>query len=180
MEVGQETSLSTHVGTMKRGAMVSEDRLFRYHLWRQWDAARPVQLWIMFNPSTADAIQDDATVTRLIARSGRSGAGGLIICNLYAYRATNPNDLRKAHYPVGPENDRVLNYAIKEYATHPEIMAGWGMLGHMSLRAKAVTTLVTETYHRPFYCLGTTTDGAPRHPLYVSYDTPAQLWRPAV
>lgn len=49
----------------------------------------------MLNPSTADAEIDDPTITRCIGFAKSWGFGGLMVGNLWAYRATDPKELKK-------------------------------------------------------------------------------------
>lgn len=51
---------------MKTSAYFSKDRVYRYDLWRQWDASRGYAMFVGLNPSTADEDNDDPTVRRCI------------------------------------------------------------------------------------------------------------------
>src|SRR5215217_1316798 len=79
--------------TSPRGAEISACGKNRYKLWRLWDFSKPYCLFIMHNPSTADADQDDPTIRRCIAFAKSWGYGGIYVGNLIPYRATNPKDL---------------------------------------------------------------------------------------
>ena len=48
------------------GAEISDCGKYRWKLWRIWDDSKPKILWIMHNPSTADAEKDDPTIRRII------------------------------------------------------------------------------------------------------------------
>lgn len=94
---------------MIRSASLSGCGTFRYDLGRVWDPGNPRRvLWVMLNPSTADADVDDPAIRRCVAFSKREGAGGLTVTNLFAFRASNPAALVDASDPVGPENDAPL------------------------------------------------------------------------
>ena len=71
-------------------ALFSEDRIYRYALWRTWDESLPKALFIGLNPSTADEIQDDPTIRRCIRYSMDWGYGGYIMGNIFGYRSTDP------------------------------------------------------------------------------------------
>ena len=75
------------------GAVLSaeEEALYRYLLWRVWDSSLPVLLVIMLNPSTADHDKNDRTIETLIARARMTGHGGILVLNLFAWRATQPS-----------------------------------------------------------------------------------------
>jgi hypothetical protein len=77
-------------------------------------------LIIGLNPSTADAISDDATIRRCVGLAKREGCGRLVMLNLFAFRATTPADMFAADDPVGPRNDRV----IRSYAGDIRCMFG--------------------------------------------------------
>lgn len=140
---------------------------YRYLLWRTWDAARPRQLWILLNPSTADAWHDDPTLRRCIHFSRAWGYGGLEVVNLFALRATHPRDLRTAMHPIGAENDRYLIGAARRAAG---IMAAWGAHGAYMRRDRAVLALLAPHAAHPLHCLGVARNGCPRHPLYLPRD----------
>jgi hypothetical protein len=146
---------------MTTGAFFSECRAYRYALWRDWDwqgYAHRVA-FIGLNPSTADETQDDPTIRRCIGFAKAWGFGGLVMLNAYAFRATDPKNMRKAADPIGPANDEKLAY----YATQVGcIVAAWG--GHCSpSRERRVVDVVRQ----PVFCLGVTKDGRPKHPLYL-------------
>ena len=75
------------------GAEISDCGKCRWQLWRIWDDSKPKILWIMHNPSTADAEKDDPTIRRIINFSKSWGFGGLYVGNVFPYRSTNPKDL---------------------------------------------------------------------------------------
>jgi hypothetical protein len=141
---------------------------YRYLLRRWWGPGRAYLLWILLNPSTADDRSDDATLRRCLAFSRREGYDRLIVANLFAYRSTKPESLKVAIDPVGPDNDFHLLQAM---AGANQVVPGWGALGGLSGRDRAVLALLRQA-NRPTFCLGFTAQGVPRHPLYVSKDAP--------
>jgi len=147
---------------------------YRYHLWRNWDRSRPRLLWVMLNPSTADATCDDPTLKRCIAFSKRWGFGGLEVVNLFAYRATVPEELYRADDPIGGWNDCYLISAAKHA---PEIVVAWGAHGVYQGRDRAVLSLLRRYAAHPLACLDTLLYGSPRHPLYVASDNLPQPYR---
>jgi hypothetical protein len=147
---------------MQRGANFSRCGTYRYALRRCWDAARPPALIVGLNPSTADAERDDPTIRRCVRFARDWGFGGVVVGNLFAYRATRPAALRAAPAPVGPANDRWLRALTREAGI---VVAAWGDDGRHGGRDRAVLRLLGAAH-----CLGTTKAGAPRHPLYVRAD----------
>ncbi len=153
-----------------KSAVLSECGLYRYRLGRTWDAdARPL-VFVMLNPSTADATVDDPTIRRCVGFAKASDAGGIDVVNLFAFRATDPDDMAKADDPIGEENDlHLLRAAEGGFRT----VVAWGASvpkrhGH---RVNEVLRVLRMT-GRTLYCLGTTKDGRPRHPLFVKADQP--------
>ena len=149
------------------GAQFSPDRLYRYVLWRTWNESTLPLIFLMLNPSTADARHNDPTVERCEQRARRWGAGGLVVVNLFAYRSTDPDELMKVADPVGPENDQAILAAA--YSGGCELIAGWGNVGKLGGRADAVVRLLRRAHVR-IHALAVNQDGSPKHPLYVHYD----------
>ncbi len=154
-------------------ASFSPDRRYRYRLTRTFDGPKTEKnaaIWLMLNPSTADAFKLDPTLRRVESFSRDWGHRGFVVLNLFALRATDPAELKRASDPVGPENDDVLSW----YDPF-EIVCGWGAHPMAVERARQVVRLLPNAR---FVCLGTTASGEPKHPLYVKGDTPKQVWRP--
>lgn len=156
------------------GAILSGCGVYRYRLWRIWDPERPRLLWVMLNPSTADASKDDQTILTIVAFAKLLGYGGIEVVNLYAFRARDPRDLKTAGYLVGPENDAHVR-AVADAVTEGggRIVAAWGAHAKET-RATQMMGLLSE-FGRVFH-LGLTKRWQPRHPLYVKRDTPLQEW----
>lgn len=143
-------------------AVFSHDRVYRYSLTRRWDVAAPLTCFVMCNPSTADAMDDDPTIRRCTGFAKTWGSGGLLVVNLFGLRATDPAELRRHDDPVGPDNDYVIHYLLDEQHNRQPIdrvVAAWGATGAIGHRPDEVTLLLA--------CLGVTKAGHPRHPLYV-------------
>ena len=144
------------------GAIFSEDRKYRYALWRVWNPNKPLILTIGLNPSLASELKDDPTVTRLMSRAYKTGYGGLLMSNLYAFVSTNTNALLNNGNAVGELTD----YYIKEMEKLSEVqLCGWGSFKPVIHRASEVYKMLAN----PF-CLGVNADGQPKHPLYIAYD----------
>jgi len=86
---------------MQKGAVVDKTELYRYSLWREWNIDAPKLVFIMLNPSKADAYIDDPTLRRCIGFAKSWGFGSLTVINLFAYRSTKPSELRQVNDPVG-------------------------------------------------------------------------------
>ena len=151
---------------VKLSAAVSSCGKFRYSLGRHW-GSEPDLLFVMLNPSTADARVDDPTIRRCVGFAKREGAGGIQVVNLFAFRATKPEDMRAAVDPVGPENN---DFLVDLFGRHDRAVAAWGS-GPYHYRAGFVRRLAA-VMDCGLLCLGKTKDGSPRHPLYVRADQP--------
>ncbi len=150
-----------------RSAVISDDERYRYLLTRTWDEAKPVILFVMLNPSTADAYEDDPTIRRCVSFAKRDGYGGLEVTNLYAYRSTKPEELWRVFDPVGPENDYHIMRATERCAQR---VAAWGA-NAKSARSRIVRKMLIDPC-----VLGLTKKGFPKHPLYISAKQPFELW----
>jgi hypothetical protein len=145
-------------------AIFSPCERYRYELTRTWSDGRG--LWCAFiglNPSVATATDDDATMRRCTGFAKAWGFGGLIMTNLFAFRAQDPRDMLRADDPIGPENDRYL-VALPERAE--TIVAAWGAYGGYLDRDRTVCRLLGDRLKH----IGLTKDGYPRHPLYLKRD----------
>ena len=152
------------------GATISDCGAFRYRLWRYWQGDKPL-VFVMLNPSTADANADDPTIRKCIGFAKRYGYGGIEVLNLYAYRATKPADLKAAGYLVGPDNDKhfqaVIDSQMEAGRTENWICA-WGANARGLVRPLDVLEMLRMNGVRP-RALHFTNDGIPAHPLMLSY-----------
>lgn len=148
-------------------ATFSADRVYRYKLRRIWDWDRPLVCFNMLNPSTADERKNDPTVTRCIGFAYGWGFGGLIVVNAFAYRATDPRELKRAHdkgvFIIGKDNARVIFDAANACDL---IVCAWGTGGKLFDRGPDVTKFLVDEGFKP-KCLGVTKGGHPKHPLYI-------------
>ena len=115
----------------------------------------------MLNPSTADEVVNDPTIRRCMAFASTWGYGSLEVCNLFGWRTKNPSALGNVDDPVGSDNDRHIMHAANRA---DRIVAAWGNHGQRSGRSGEVRLLLSGSM---VFCLGLTSLGAPKHPLYV-------------
>lgn len=164
-------------GVAHQAAIMSKDGRYRYSLERFWDDGEGTVLFVMLNPSTADASVDDPTIRRCMGFARSWGYQGLIVWNIYAYRATDPDELDRVDDPIGRENE---DHLWRIFPDVDLIVAAWGAKpnrGRYVNREMVMT--VGPFYDHDLYCLGLTKDGHPRHPLYVKGSTKPILWHPA-
>ncbi len=149
---------------IKSEAEFSPDKKYRYALWRIWDDSKQKVLFICLNPSTADALKDDPTIRRCVGFADNWGYGGLYIANLFAFRATNPRDMKKQNYPIGPKND---DWILQMVGLCNITIISWGTHGNYLSRGRKIIDLLKPSQ---IYCLEKTKDGYPKHPLYLKKD----------
>lgn len=155
---------------VNKSAIVSDCGKYRYLLTREWAEEGKICLWVMLNPSTADALNDDATVRSCGRLARYFGYSGFTIVNLFARRATDPNDLKGALDPIGPKNDTYICDEFLNFAPD-DIIAAWGSHPIAISRGAEVRRLLPH-----MMVLGLTQMGAPKHPLYIKTGTPLARW----
>lgn len=144
-------------------ATFSDCRTWRYVLWRRWDKNKLMAAFIGLNPSTADEITDDPTIRRCCDFARRWGFGGIYMLNLFAFRATDPKEMKAAQDPIGPDNDRCI--AVCAFKAEKVIFC-WGNHGAHLGRGKEIMGKIG-----PAECFGFTKAGEPKHPLYLRADS---------
>jgi hypothetical protein len=164
---------------MINGAFISMDLLYRYTLSRSWAplsiaSARRALMFLMLNPSTADASVDDPTIRRCVGFAKSWGYTDLMVGNLYAYRATDPKALSQVGDPVGERNEHWLGEMIRD--AH-RVVCAWGdstPKGEEPSRwKKRVARLIPDEKR---LCFGFTKKGNPLHPLYLPARRTPSLW----
>jgi hypothetical protein len=166
------------------GAVLSDDEAHRYVLVRRFelDSSLPFLVWVMLNPSTADAKLDDPTIRKCLGFTKRIGGyGGLIVVNLYAFRATDPKALIAAmrgqeswerFRVIGPRNDDYIREAVEGR----DVLAAWGATPVPRIAARVAEVQQLCVGARSVRCLGLskTEPRQPRHPLMIAYETGAE------
>lgn len=155
------------------GATFSPCRRWRYLLWRRWDEARPVANFLMLNPSTADEVKLDPTCARARDYAERWGYGALIVTNIFAFRNTNPNQMKAVQDPVGPRNDAAIVRAARESAI---VVCAWGNHGGFLERSTEVLKKL-KANRIALHALRVNAGGEPAHPLYLPGKLSPVSWR---
>ena len=139
----------------------------RYWLHRDLaDDGREGLVFVMLNPSTADADNEDPTVRRCMAFGREWGYRELTVVNLFALRATKPDELlRHGSKAIGERNDEVLRW-VRRCPVKPMVVAAWGNRGVYLNRDATAMAIIG-----PAKALGITQRGCPKHPLYVRRST---------
>jgi len=167
-------------------ALISECGKYRYSLERlvgteeeRRGVALRTVLWVMLNPSTADARKDDPTIRKCMSFSARWGFTHMLVGNLFAWRATDPAELPKAqlqgHDIVGPRaNEVLINMAQRAEL----VVCAWGAQAerwpHRSLWVRREIAKVNPVT----MALKITNSGEPYHPLYLPLELEPQPWAP--
>lgn len=158
-----------------RSAEISECGRYRWWLRRSWPiwengqhvVGKGVCCFLMLNPSTADAMQDDPTIRRCIGFCRSWGYDTLSVRNLFALRATDPAQLLLADTPTGgARGDMELLTA----PTADMLVIAWGAKVPFHRDYQAMSMFRKHFPCKPLFCLGLTKGGHPRHPLYVKAD----------
>lgn len=145
-------------------------------LWREWGMpdARPV-LFVGMNPSTADAECNDPTVVREIDRAMRWRVSAYRKVNVMDLRATDPR--RLVEPGASPRSAMNLKAIAGEAAFAVRVVLAFGALPP-PLRLFAEEAVAELRRLRiTLWCLGTTADGSPRHPLYLPKSAGLMEWR---
>jgi hypothetical protein len=146
-------------------AVISKCGTYRYLLTRQVSSSSKIATFIMLNPSTADAVNDDQTIRKCIGFTKLFGSGQLRVVNLFAIRSRDPKVIRKAIAPVGKKNADHIKRAVVG-ATY--VICAWGVGGNFKDQDLAVVGLLNSLGVNAF-ALAITRGGHPQHPLMASY-----------
>lgn len=143
------------------GASFSEDRKYRYALWRIWNRSKPFVMFIGLNPSTANESTDDATIRRVKTIAANLGYGGVYMMNCFAYISTDPKGLI-TH--TDKDNDAFLKTVSTQ--TQDTIFA-WGNFEVVksTKRDKELKSMLPNAK-----ALHINKNGSPKHPLYCKSD----------
>ena len=143
------------------GAEFSEDRKYRYKLWRGWNLSLPRCFFIMLNPSIADENILDPTIKKCVGFAKRWDCGSIYIGNIFSLVSTDPNELYRSDEPIGSLNDEAIKYMV----SHSDMtVAAWGSHGKFMERGNKVMSMLNNVY-----VLRMNKDGQPAHPLYIPY-----------
>lgn len=144
---------------LKSGAVISVCGRYRFQLWRSWDESKPLVMWVGHNPSTADANTDDPTIRRMRNFSIDWGYGGMYVGNLFPYRATNPNDLKKIPFEkIAPSHQFVY---LQEMISKCELHI-------LAYGNPVIPGARPDIWDNRWHYLKKTKLNNPAHPLYLS------------
>jgi hypothetical protein len=144
---------------------------YRYDLTRTWGTGNRIAVWCGLNPSTADAVKPDPTVTREVNFSKDWGYDGYAKVNAYAFRSTDPKAMLRQNDPCGEDN---LGHILRWAKAGAIFIACWGN----NIRPAQASTLRLAMYLNGIevHALKLTKQGHPQHPLYLSATTKPFVW----
>jgi hypothetical protein len=159
---------------LENDAVISDCGKYRYLLRRVWDYKKPRALFVMLNPSTADASVDDPTIRSCVRLVNGLGYGSMEVVNLYAWRSTDPDALpTPPSMALGCDNPRTIEAAVVRCDT---VICAWGAHPYAQRNVPGVLDIIR--LNRPAaYCFGKTKAGAPKHPLYIKSGTPLSVYQ---
>ena len=129
---------------------------------------------IGINPSTAEPDHLDNTLKSVERIALGNGFDSFIMFNVYAQRATSPDDMEKQCNPrLHAENLKAFRYVLS-ISEEPTVWAAWGaIIEKRKYLPDCVRDMLTagEDYHARWVCAGAITKkGHPHHPLYLRKD----------
>jgi hypothetical protein len=154
----QQTLFDTN--NLGGSALFSDDRKYRFVLWRIWNNQLPKVMFIGLNPSTANEDSNDPTIRRVISFAKSWGYGGVYMLNLFTYVSAYPEQLKTDNNPLYMADEYLTRYAESVHM----IIFAWGNFPIAESRGRYISGMLNG------YCLGKNKNGSPKHPLYISSD----------
>lgn len=129
---------------------------------------------IGINPSTAEPGNLDNTLKSVERIALGNGFDSFIMFNVYAQRATSPDDMEKqCNLALHKENLEAFRYVLS-ISERPTVWAAWGaIIEKRGYLADCVRDMVEvgQQFHASWVCAGAITKkGHPHHPLYLRKD----------
>ncbi len=134
---------------------------------------------IGINPSTAKPDDLDNTLKSVERTARFNGYDSFIMFNVYAQRATNPNDMDKCYNEcLHRENMEAFRYILSSYGEGhtPAVWAAWGTI--IEKRPYLIDCVkemieIGEEYNAQWFSVGKrSVKGHPHHPLYLKNNSP--------
>jgi hypothetical protein len=163
---------------MLRSANISKCGKYRYTLTRIWDLSKARVAFVMLNPSTADGEEDDPTIRRCISYAQAWGYGGLVVVNLFSYRATKPDVLfhmgsaKGQQYIIGNYSDKAMMAALENIN---DVVLAWGNNAKGFDERKAQVKFLLR--RKDLYYITMTGMDEPAHPLFLRSDLTPKIYK---
>lgn len=154
-----------------RAAGLSECGIYRYWLHRPTGVDNDrICCFVMLNPSTADAIEDDPTIRRCVAFARDWGYGVLSVRNLFPHRATDKKELLVVDDPGGGERGLT---ELRLARSADLVVCAWG--GWVPFERDLTAIMIFKGVN--LHCLKTNVNGSPVHPLYQPASFIPKMWK---
>ena len=136
---------------------------------------------IGINPSTAKPDDLDNTLKSVERTAHFNGYDSFIMFNVYAQRATNPDDMEKSYNEfLHKENMEAFRYVLSSYGDGhiPAVWAAWGTI--IEKRPYLVSCVremidIGNEYGAQWFSVGKrSVKGHPHHPLYLKNNSPCE------
>ena len=158
--------------------MFSECRAYRWLLRREINRGKKIIIFIGLNPSKADSIQNDRTLSRIINFCFDWDYKTIYLINLFGLISKSPLQLKKSSDPIGMNNDLITFKVLDFWSRNVncDLWLGWGDQGTLNGRNQKVLEMIknisilnskkTSVPKIPL-SIGISKKGNPRHPLYM-------------
>ena len=159
------------------GAEFSDDRKYRFALWRIWDRTKPLVMFIGLNPSTANETDNDPTIKSVCRIAKNNGFGGVYMMNCFPLVSTDPNVLKDfwgSGNPYTQNQDTINRQKLKAVSEQCEaVVFAWGSFAVVKEvnRDKELTQMFPNAM-----ALFINKNGSPKHPLYCKSETKIIKW----
>ena len=135
---------------------------------------------IGINPSTARPDQLDRTLQSVERIAQGNGFDSFIMFNVYAQRATSPDDMPQAmNRRLHEENMKAFRY-ILDASEKPVVWAAWGSIiekrAYLKSCLEDMIRIGQEYNARWVRCGAISKKGHPHHPLYLKRDLPLEAF----
>jgi hypothetical protein len=162
-------------GDSEAGAVFSFCEKYRYRLWRSWGIGSRA-LFVMLNPSTATELALDPTVSKCVRYAKAWGFSGLEVVNIFAYRSTDPANMKRQDAPIGVNNDNVIvDVARSVDDCGGQVICAWGQHGLHQGRGNRVRNILIEAGISAYF-LRMGANNQPWHPLYLPGNLTPIAW----
>lgn len=149
---------------MDKGAEFSSCRKYRYKLWRIWDNTLPLVMFIGLNPSTADEVKDDNTISNVGKIAKQNNYGGFYMMNSFPFVSTDPKQLTDL------TNNNINDQALLEVKNKcTDVVFAWGSFDVMKKTGRDQQLINMFPNAK---ALKINKDRSPKHPLYFNSNNP--------
>lgn len=172
----EEAKIQSHIEYDVRDWLYVPNHYSEYRYILGTSGKRPL-ICIGINPSTAKPNDLDNTLKSVERIALGNGYDSFIMFNVYAQRATRPDDMDKSlNEELHRENMKAFDYVLSLYeGEHPAVWAAWGNIVEMrSYLRKCLRDMVdiSKKYDARWFSSGAISKkGHPHHPLYLKKDS---------